>query len=120
MSLPPGEQRMLRSIDEATRRTDPGLSSMLAIFARLTAGEAMPEREGLRRPTSRARAAPLVTTALARLAACAARLTTNRGRGQCSTPIRPPTAVRSQRRRLGRGTRGDQPAAPGHSRPRSS
>lgn len=125
MSLSPGEQRVLRGIDEATRRSDPGLASLLAIFARLTAGEATPERERLRRPASRARAALLlVTTALARLTACAARLTTNRDRSQCSrprsAPIRPPAASRSRQRRPGHGPRAGQPAAPGHSRPRSN
>jgi hypothetical protein len=48
-SIPHGRRR-LRRIDRELRRSDPELASMLAIFARLNAGEAMPGWEQLRAP----------------------------------------------------------------------
>jgi hypothetical protein len=41
--------RRLRRIDHEPRRSDPDLASMLSIFSRLNAGEAMPMWEQLRR-----------------------------------------------------------------------
>jgi hypothetical protein len=43
------EQRQLDTIGEAVGRSDARLASMLATFARLTAGEPMPDREQLAR-----------------------------------------------------------------------
>jgi len=45
MSLSLRDRRMLRGIGKALHRDDPRLASMLATFARLTDGEAMPGRE---------------------------------------------------------------------------
>jgi hypothetical protein len=41
------QERLLRRADQALRRSDPDLASMLSIFARLTAAEGMPGREQL-------------------------------------------------------------------------
>ncbi|HTW00671.1 MAG TPA: hypothetical protein VMF87_10265, partial [Streptosporangiaceae bacterium] len=57
MCLSVREQRLLDGIDETTRRSDPRLTSMLAIFTRLTADEAMPDRERLTTLAGRARSA---------------------------------------------------------------
>lgn len=48
MTLPYREERLLRRVDHALRRSDPDLASLLSIFARLNAAEAMPVRELLR------------------------------------------------------------------------
>src|SRR3984957_2110872 len=48
MTLPYREERLLRRVDQALRRSDPDLASLLSIFARLNAAEAMPARERLR------------------------------------------------------------------------
>src|ERR1700722_164776 len=48
MTLPSREERLLRRVDQALRRSDPDLASLLSIFARLNAAEAMPARERLR------------------------------------------------------------------------
>jgi hypothetical protein len=48
MTLPYREERLLRRVDNALRRSDPDLASLLSIFARLNAAEAMPARERLR------------------------------------------------------------------------
>jgi hypothetical protein len=48
MTLPYREARLLRRVDHALRRSDPDLASLLSIFARLSAAEAMPDRERLR------------------------------------------------------------------------
>ncbi len=50
MSLPYRQQWQLRHIDNALRRSDPHLAAMLAIFARLTAGERTHDAERLRGP----------------------------------------------------------------------
>jgi hypothetical protein len=57
MCLSVREQRQLDSIGEAVSRSDARLASMLATFARLTAGEPMPDREQLARLAGRARRA---------------------------------------------------------------
>ena len=57
MCLSAREQRLLEQIGEDLGRSDPRLASMLAVFGRCTAGEAMPGREQLRTLASRARAA---------------------------------------------------------------
>jgi hypothetical protein len=51
------EQRLLDRISEAEAQSDPRLSSMLANVGRLTAGEAMPDREQLMIPAGRIKAA---------------------------------------------------------------
>jgi hypothetical protein len=48
MTLLYREERLLRRVDHALRRSDPDLASLLSIFARLNVGEAMPARERLR------------------------------------------------------------------------
>ena len=48
MTLPYREQRLLRRVDRALRRSDPGLASLLAAFGWRHAAEAMPARERLR------------------------------------------------------------------------
>lgn len=45
MSLPVREWRALRGIDAALCRSDPGLASMMTIFARLASAEPMPDHE---------------------------------------------------------------------------
>lgn len=47
MSLKPSEQHALCSIEDRITGTDPGLESKLAMFTRLTAGEALPARENI-------------------------------------------------------------------------
>ena len=56
MYLSVREQRLLKGIDKAVGRSDPELASMLTIFDRLGADEAMPDREELRRPPGRVKA----------------------------------------------------------------
>jgi len=53
MGLSRRQRRLLSRIDEAVRRSDSRLTSMLAIFGQLTAGEELPGHEQLR--TSRRR-----------------------------------------------------------------
>jgi len=56
MSLSTGDQRALDSIEDGLAGSDPRLASLLATFARLTAGEELPVRERIRagwRPASR-------------------------------------------------------------------
>ena len=48
MCLSLGEWRALHKIDRTIRRADPRLASLLTIFTRLAAGEAMPAHERLR------------------------------------------------------------------------
>jgi hypothetical protein len=70
MSLPVREQRQLDTLGEAVSRSDTRLASMLATFARLTAGEPMPDREQLSWLTSRTgRALHAVGAATARFIA---------------------------------------------------
>ena len=76
MSLPSRQQRLLREIDNAVSRSDPRLASMVAIFARLAAGEQMPGREQLQTPASRMLGAAAIIAALISRAAgtCARQL----------------------------------------------
>ena len=53
MSLSAHEQQALDSIGDKLSVSDPELASLLATFARLTAGEDMPEREKTREGTQR-------------------------------------------------------------------
>jgi hypothetical protein len=48
MTLPYREERLLRRVDQALRQSDPDLASLLSVFARLNAAEAMPAGERLR------------------------------------------------------------------------
>lgn len=48
MGLKPSEQHALCSIEDRITGSDPGLASMLAMFTRLTVGEALPARENIR------------------------------------------------------------------------
>jgi hypothetical protein len=48
MTLAYRQERLLRRADHALRRSDPDLATMLSIFTRLTAAEAMPSSEQLR------------------------------------------------------------------------
>jgi hypothetical protein len=50
MCLSARDQRLLDQAGEDVARSDARLASMLAIFARLTAGEAMPDREQMSAP----------------------------------------------------------------------
>ena len=54
MDLSARDQRLLDQAREDVARSDPRLASMLATFARLTADEAMPDREQLSAPAGRA------------------------------------------------------------------
>lgn len=74
MSLSCRQQRLLGRTGDAICRSDPRLASMLALFARLAAGEEMPGREQLRAPAlSRLRASVLMAAAAAAtLVTCAA------------------------------------------------
>lgn len=47
MGLKPSEQQALCSIEDRISGSDPGLASMLAMFTRLTAGQAPPARESI-------------------------------------------------------------------------
>jgi len=72
MSLSRSEKQQLRRMAGDLRSADPQLVAMLAIFARLTAGEVLPER--LRRPVPRAvRLTILAAAIIGRLAARTAR-----------------------------------------------
>lgn len=56
MRLCAREERLLGRLGEEVTCSDPRLASMMAEFARLTAGEPMPEREQLAALTGRTRA----------------------------------------------------------------
>src|SRR5215468_10001923 len=59
MSLSPGEQQALNSIESGLAGSDPGLVSLLATFARLASGEEMPVHEEIRVLRRRATRRPL-------------------------------------------------------------
>jgi hypothetical protein len=64
MGLGPNEQRLLGQIERALHGSDPKLAAKLAAFNRLTFHEAMPLRERLLQPPSRAvRFAPVAMAA---------------------------------------------------------
>jgi hypothetical protein len=65
MCLSARDQRLLDQAGEDVARSDPRLASMLAIFARLTAGEAMPDREQVSVPAGPGRRAGTVLRELA-------------------------------------------------------
>lgn len=69
MRVPYRESWRLRGIERELRRTEPHLAAMLAVFARLNAGEAMLSTERIRRPGIWVRLVPAllmgVITALA-------------------------------------------------------
>jgi Protein of unknown function (DUF3040) len=58
MSLSPQDQHVLAAMQEQLAASDPGLTGLMAIFARLTAGEAMPAREEILAWRRRARSRP--------------------------------------------------------------
>jgi hypothetical protein len=67
MSLPIGERRKLRQIERGIASTDPRLSALYSMFARLSKPEAMPRAErvrggAIRRSARVRRKAPLWTT----------------------------------------------------------
>jgi hypothetical protein len=106
MTLPCGQERILRRADRALSRSDPHLASMLSIFARLTADDRMPGREQLRPVPARAwrvlmwpaAAAAFLVIFAAGGAACAAR--------------RAATACSAASRRCARQVRGIRTASP--------
>jgi hypothetical protein len=68
MSIPYRERRLLRHRARALRAADPHLAAMLAVFARITASEALPAAEQIRRRWPRLlRAAAVVAGNAARL-----------------------------------------------------
>lgn len=116
-----GEQRVLRRIDEAVCRSDPRLAPMLATFARLTAAEAMPERERLRTLARRVRAVLLLPIiAIARPITWPANVRNPAGHDPRpdSAAMRSRAANRPSLYRRSTGPRtGQQPAKPGPSHP---
>jgi hypothetical protein len=81
MSLSRRQERLLRGIGEAVSRSDPRLAGTLAVFARLTAGEAMPGREQLHTAGSQIRDALILAAAAAARLICWA--TTRCARALC-------------------------------------
>ena len=78
MKLPYPQFLLLRGIERAFRRTDPHTVAMLALFARLYAGEAIASHEQARSPASRvwhlvARLASVLVSLAAGLAAASRR-----------------------------------------------
>lgn len=76
MRLPYQRQRVLRRMNRGLRRADPHLAAMLAIFARLTAHEAIasweqPDPAGTRMRRSLARLGSAMAAVVAGLVACA-------------------------------------------------
>ena len=82
MCLSVSEQQQLDTIGASVSQSDAQLASMLATFARLTAGEPMPDREQLtRRGSSRAgRSWHAIGAAMARLITWLDRMDTPRAR----------------------------------------
>lgn len=111
MSLPTGQQRILQKIEAALTASDPRLTSLFVIFARLTHGEAMPWVENLKarpvadrvarllaiarrlpsRPARRARALLLLPAALAALM-CGLAIAVGFPSTGRTTPSKSPTA----------------------------
>jgi lipoyl-dependent peroxiredoxin len=104
------EQQLLDRISEAEAESDPRLASMLATFGRLTAGEAMPERDQLEVPAGRIKAAlRAAASPAATLTAWAGTLRARaRGARHTADPASPASA--GTRRHGGRHAR--QSAAP--------
>jgi len=69
MGLPARQQRVLESIGETLQLTEPRLTAMFAIFARLTRNEPTPAREQLVRPAALTRLAAVVRRLPGRTAA---------------------------------------------------
>ena len=63
MSISEREQQALVSIEEDLAGSVPELAAKLAVFTRLTAGEAMPPREGVWRPARTSPASPATASA---------------------------------------------------------
>ena len=63
MSISEREQRALGSIEKDLAGSVPELAAKLAVFTRLTAGEAMPPRERVWRPARTSRASPATVSA---------------------------------------------------------
>lgn len=124
MCLSVSERRKLHRIDEAVRRSDPRLASLIGIFSRLTAGEAMPAHERLRSRHSPIRSSLLAATAVITamitwLAAMTCRLGTRvqpcrRAAGRL---VRRLPASQARRRGQRREVTAQPPAHPGLSHP---
>jgi hypothetical protein len=114
MSLPAGQQRVLDGIAEKLRMTEPRLTSMFAIFSRLSKDEPPPRREQLaavgplafliaawRRPPAedissrRTRRLMLIISQLAIVCVVLAALMglTSLGPGRCAGAVRPAPAA---------------------------
>ena len=106
MTLPSRQERILRRADRALSQSDPHLTSMLSIFARLTADETIPAREQLRAPPARA------WRVLLRPAAMAIFLVTFAAGGAASAARRAATACAHASRRCARRVRGTRAASP--------
>lgn len=72
MRMPYRQQRLLRRAGRGLCRSDPHLAAMLAIFARLTAGEAITSREQAHRDTRLQRGLAWLADAIAGIAVCLA------------------------------------------------
>jgi hypothetical protein len=116
VSLPSRQQRLLREIDKAVCRCDPRLASMLAIFARLAAGEPMPDREQLQTPESRVlAAAATIATLISRAAGTCARqlrLIITAGTAAAASLARRGASPRSPAAGARSSARPDQPGLP--------
>lgn len=102
MSLSTREQQALDSIEDRLAGSDPGLTSLLTTFTRLTEGEGFPERENIQAPLPsrlRGKLAWVLLWLVVSTALIGAALTLSRGagsgQGSCSTWLIPAPCTRS-------------------------
>lgn len=98
MRIPRRDGRHLRAIARDLRRADPHLAAMLAIFSRLTSGEALPLIERVATPASRA--LWLVLAAATAIGGLAKRVTLAAGRAGRLAPRRFAALVQVMRCRV--------------------
>jgi hypothetical protein len=100
MRFPYRRQWLLRRMNRALCRSDPHLAAMLAIFARLTAGEAITSQEQSTSPGARARRGlawigRAAVHLAAALIACAGRILRRAARGCAAAQRRAGAAARA-------------------------
>lgn len=87
MSIPYRERRLLRHRARALRAADPHLAAMLAVFAQITAADALPATEQLRRRRPRLLCMAIAVSVLAIHLIRAAARGARRGAVRCGASV---------------------------------